>query len=247
MHGGKFPRSLRLRATSFGRNYIEKFLQSCEKSARFSASERNNRANFAPSRDIIVRRNRENFNESGKAFANSGFTIIEVALVLAIAGLIFLVVFLALPALQRSQRDNARKQDVGRVAAALQQYLADNNDFYNLSGGGGNGNYIAYYIDNQTHAKYIGDHGVEIDPDILKGYAGKLSQATYIGVANGAVLGCNTKYSGLVRSWGSVNHVTVIVSCSCDNNNPISVSPVSYKHAAIMVTPESGGYYCMAI
>ena len=31
-----------------------------------------------------------------------GFTIIEVALVLAIAGLIFLVVFLALPALQRS-------------------------------------------------------------------------------------------------------------------------------------------------
>jgi prepilin-type N-terminal cleavage/methylation domain-containing protein len=34
-----------------------------------------------------------------------GFTIIEVVLVLAIAGLIFLIVFLALPALQRSQRD----------------------------------------------------------------------------------------------------------------------------------------------
>lgn len=31
-----------------------------------------------------------------------GFTIIEVVLVLAIAGLIFLMVFLALPALQRS-------------------------------------------------------------------------------------------------------------------------------------------------
>ena len=35
-----------------------------------------------------------------------GFTIIEVVLVLAIAGLIFLMVFVALPALQRGQRDS---------------------------------------------------------------------------------------------------------------------------------------------
>ncbi len=56
----------------------------------------------------------------------SGFTIIEVALVLAIAGLIFLVVFLALPALQRSQRDTAKKQDVARVVAAIQSFKANN-------------------------------------------------------------------------------------------------------------------------
>ena len=55
-----------------------------------------------------------------------GFTIIEVALVLAIAGLIFLVVFLALPALQRSQRDTARRQDAGRIISALQNCMADN-------------------------------------------------------------------------------------------------------------------------
>ena len=47
-----------------------------------------------------------------------GFTIIEVALVLAIAGLIFLIVFIALPALQRSQRDNARRQFLARATAA---------------------------------------------------------------------------------------------------------------------------------
>jgi type II secretory pathway pseudopilin PulG len=40
------------------------------------------------------------------------FTIIEVVLVLAIAGLIFLMVFIALPALQRSQRDAQRKNDM---------------------------------------------------------------------------------------------------------------------------------------
>lgn len=38
-----------------------------------------------------------------------GFTIIEVVLVLAIAGLIFLMVFIALPALQRGQRDTQRR------------------------------------------------------------------------------------------------------------------------------------------
>ena len=54
--------------------------------------------------------------------ANAGFTIIEVVLVLAIAGLIFLVVFLALPNLQRSQRDAQRKSDVTRMIALLDTY-----------------------------------------------------------------------------------------------------------------------------
>lgn len=51
--------------------------------------------------------------------AKKGFTIIEVVLVLAIAGLIFLMVFLALPVLQRSQRDTQRKQDIAMVVTAL--------------------------------------------------------------------------------------------------------------------------------
>lgn len=63
-----------------------------------------------------------------KANKEKGFTIIEVVLVLAIAGLIFLVVFLALPALQRSQRDTARRQDVGKVVSALQSYMSDNKN-----------------------------------------------------------------------------------------------------------------------
>lgn len=55
-----------------------------------------------------------------------GFTIIEVVLVLAIAGLIFLMVFLALPALQRTQRDTQRKDDLSRFAAAVQAYKSNN-------------------------------------------------------------------------------------------------------------------------
>lgn len=55
-----------------------------------------------------------------------GFTIIEVVLVLAIAGLIFLVVFLALPALQRSQRDTQRRSDVSRAMSQVNSYQSNN-------------------------------------------------------------------------------------------------------------------------
>lgn len=55
-----------------------------------------------------------------------GFTIIEVVLVLAVAGLIFLMIFLALPALQRSQRDTERKQDIAMLVTALQNWKTAN-------------------------------------------------------------------------------------------------------------------------
>ena len=55
-----------------------------------------------------------------------GFTIIEVVLVLAIAGLIFLMVFIALPALQTGQRDTARKNDTSIVASTITKYTSNN-------------------------------------------------------------------------------------------------------------------------
>ena len=70
-----------------------------------------------------------------KSQSKAGFTIIEVVLVLAIAGLIFLMVFVALPALQRSQRDTARRNDLSRVDTSLVQYQTNNqgtNDGSNL-------------------------------------------------------------------------------------------------------------------
>lgn len=66
-----------------------------------------------------------------------GFTIIEVVLVLAIAGLIFLMVFVALPALQRSQRDTARRNDMSRVDTSLVQYQTNNNTKSNNLPGAG--------------------------------------------------------------------------------------------------------------
>jgi len=54
---------------------------------------------------------------------NKGFTIIEVMIVLAIAGLILLIVFLAIPALQRNSRNTQRKSDAGNLSSAYSEYV----------------------------------------------------------------------------------------------------------------------------
>ena len=59
--------------------------------------------------------------------SKKGFTIIEVVLVLAIAGLIFLMVFVALPALQRNQRDTQRRQDYADLASNIINRTTNNN------------------------------------------------------------------------------------------------------------------------
>jgi len=56
-----------------------------------------------------------------------GFTLIEVMIVLAIAGLILLVVFLAVPALQRNARNTQRREDVGNILSAVSEYVSNNN------------------------------------------------------------------------------------------------------------------------
>ncbi len=56
-----------------------------------------------------------------------GFTIIEVMIVLAIAGLILLIVFLAVPALQRNSRNTNRKNDIAATLGAITEYANNNS------------------------------------------------------------------------------------------------------------------------
>lgn len=58
---------------------------------------------------------------------DSGFSIVEVMIVLAIAGLIMAVVFMAVPALQRNQRTSARKSDAQLILAAVNECLSNKN------------------------------------------------------------------------------------------------------------------------
>lgn len=57
---------------------------------------------------------------------NEGFTIIEVLIVLAIAGLIMLVVFLAVPSLQRNQRNTQYRNEASRLLGAYNEISANN-------------------------------------------------------------------------------------------------------------------------
>lgn len=80
-----------------------------------------------------------------------GFTMIEVVLVLAIAGLIFIMAFVALPALQKSQRDNDRKDDLMKFISEVKRFQTSNRGA--LPGGTDN-NAIATTPDSYVDVSY---------------------------------------------------------------------------------------------
>lgn len=55
-----------------------------------------------------------------------GFTIIEVTIVLAIAGLIMAIVFLAVPSLRRNSSNTQRRSDASHLASLVSEYVANN-------------------------------------------------------------------------------------------------------------------------
>lgn len=63
-----------------------------------------------------------------KKINKKGFTLIEVVLVLAIGGLIFLLAFIAFQQVSRNRRDTQRRSDAARTVAALANYRADRNN-----------------------------------------------------------------------------------------------------------------------
>ena len=144
----------------------------------------------------------------------NGFTIIEVALVLAIAGLIFLVVFLALPALQNSQKDTARREDVGRVISALQSYETDNGG--DLSG----------LIDGTWHIVSTATAGT----GPLAGYIGKLNSQASVWISD--------RYAEKVAPpLGNIIDIFAGSSCEGDANLP-------HTRAAVALVLSNGSLYC---
>ena len=147
-----------------------------------------------------------------------GFTIIEVVLVLAIAGLIFMMVFLALPALQRSQRDTQRRDQMSSIVSQLQQYQSNNRgkvptDEDTL------GNFVTNYI--------TGDEW--LDPSTGDNYS--LNYAGGTGVTCADV---DTEGLGL----GEINYMN---GCVCDGESMVAGNT---RNAAIISKMEGAGIYC---
>ena len=64
--------------------------------------------------------------KKGETRISRGFTIVEVALVIAVAGLIFIMVFLAVPALRASERDTERREDIAFLLDSIKKYQTNN-------------------------------------------------------------------------------------------------------------------------
>lgn len=65
-------------------------------------------------------------NHAGNSAA--GFTIIEVIIVLAIAGLILTIIFIAVPYLKILQRNSARAQDAARLTSSITTFISTNGN-----------------------------------------------------------------------------------------------------------------------
>ncbi len=176
-----------------------------------------------------------------------GFTIIEVVLVLAIAGLIFLMVFIALPALQRSQRNTQRDDDLARVLTAVNSYQKNNhgsNPFKDseASGSGAQGvlnGFVSRYIDSSFDGSSCGNEfkdpqgdcykivskgkvttpGTEVEPTDTNGTQTKLEEKTFYGYYNAT---CGAE--GIVEPGSGNNDVAVFMKLeggqiSCNDNH----------------------------
>lgn len=150
-----------------------------------------------------------------------GFTIIEVVLVLAIAGLIFLVVFLALPALQRGQRDTQRKNDAGRLISQITAYQTNNQGSL-PSDWSSSGNFMPNYLTNNNQ-KFQ-------DPSTGSDYT--------ITATNGV--------PGAAFSFAA-GDIRVITSTRCDQSQPTGLNTASgSRNYSVMIFQEQGGYYCQS-
>lgn len=87
--------------------------------------------------------------------SEKGFTIIEVLIVLAIAGLIMVVVFLAVPALQRNQRNSTYRTEANNISSAYQEVSSNKNGAVLTASGSGTANSDAAKVLSSSNAKSI--------------------------------------------------------------------------------------------
>ena len=180
--------------------------------------------------------------KTAKLNSKKGFTIIEVVLVLAIAGLIFVMIFITLPSLQRSQRDTARKKDVDRFLAAIQTHQANNR------------NRLPNEINHDAPTTYPGNYVVISDTDFGRQY---LNQDGYFVNPEGVVY---VMYPSTYANPGEVipnnsftNDIFVSRGAKCAANGDIELTVAQNEsryranstRIAIRIKLEDGGVYCV--
>ena len=109
-----------------------------------------------------------------------GFTVIEAVLVLAIAGLIFALVFIAFPALQRSQRDLQRRTYLALIVKSTNEW--NNSHRYTV-----NDAYTARKDKTRGFCKFFNEY---VDKEIVDPVTGEPYKAALWGSTR--VIDCST-------------------------------------------------------
>lgn len=171
--------------------------------------------------------------------SKKGFTIIEVVLVLAIAGLIFLMVFIAYPALRRSQSDTQRREDMSKALSQLTSYIANNRKPpMGDSGSTKYTNFFNNYLLNQSEGF--------ADPD------GNNYAAQYCGECKGAdeTDGCfggkddNGNTEGCTKPSALDHNVYYFYHAKCATDADFPKKATGDKEVALVYYLEGGGMYC---
>ena len=113
-----------------------------------------------------------------KLKTKKAFTIIEVVLVLGIAGLIILAMFIAIPALQRSKRNQIRQDDMLRIMKAVVSYQGNHSGKIPILISG-----VEVKFDGSFPKEYI-DSGIDSDSisrpeSVIESAPGKVNINTY--------------------------------------------------------------------
>lgn len=149
----------------------------------------------------------------------NGFTVIEVTLVLAIAGLIFMMVFVALPQLQRQQRDSRRRDDILIFMETLKKFQSNNRGA------------LPTNWNSEFYSKYFGDDFE--DPD------GTKYQLSVKKCNSGADVTCKN-----LPNLKAMDHVLhVFVQATCKGSDSV-VGTSNPRTAAVLYRLEGSGVYC---
>ncbi|MBO4276332.1 type II secretion system protein [Candidatus Saccharibacteria bacterium] len=176
-----------------------------------------------------------------------GFTIIEVVLVLAVAGLIFVMVFVALPALQRAQRDNSRRDDMMNFISKVKRYQTSNRGALpkfdevkdrnvEYSSGGNSDSWGGFYHD------YLGDRFV--DPD------GENYKLTVMKCEGKEGISCGKGYNDYLEKLPSTPfgtapndyRIMVVLQAKCSGTEAVGSS--NPRNLAVVYRLEGSGAYC---
>lgn len=176
--------------------------------------------------------------------SSKGFTIIEVSLVLAIAGLIFVMIFVALPALQRQSRDAKRREDTLTLISAIKKYQQNNrgqlpeiegNYYHDSNWEHSNSkpfsesNWGKFYLD------YLGDNFTTPTNEKYK-----MAISTCKEERNGQCNDYATYRDFTLDDEGNWADWYIFTGATCQNNAPSKSS--NSRNVAVIVKLESGEY-----